>query len=317
MIENPVFIVGHSRSGSTLLASVLGRHSNIYSMPETHFCGASYAGNFVKRWIARKSVESLVEFTVRKNIRLKDVEFSETDVASYLNKLRRPREKDVLDAIFASVLSGRKEKRIIEKTPYHIEHIDRLLSWYPDAKIICILRDGRDAIQSLMDAPWTHCNAQKHAAYWSWCVREAKKKSVTNPLNVIAIRYEDFITEPTEIVKKVLDFIGEEFQESLVADISPINTVPEWERKWKSASIGRLDPNNAYKWKNSERREVHEWGAWIADELFVLGYDKGVQKNSKLDLRYRHWLFAPMYTVWRLYRTHVSERKNSFRRLMK
>ena len=35
--QDPIFIVGYPRSGTTLLQSLLATQENVYSMPETHF----------------------------------------------------------------------------------------------------------------------------------------------------------------------------------------------------------------------------------------------------------------------------------------
>ena len=40
--QNPVFIVGNGRSGTTLLQSLLATQNGVYSFPETHFFSHVY-----------------------------------------------------------------------------------------------------------------------------------------------------------------------------------------------------------------------------------------------------------------------------------
>src|SRR5581483_7634243 len=46
-------------------------------------------------------------------------------------------------------------KRIpVEKTCYHLPFTPLILEWYPQAKCLCIIRDGRDVVLSLKRVGW-------------------------------------------------------------------------------------------------------------------------------------------------------------------
>ena len=41
-----------------------------------------------------------------------------------------------------------------EKSILHVLYAQELLDWYPGAKVLGILRDGRDVVASMMRPPW-------------------------------------------------------------------------------------------------------------------------------------------------------------------
>ncbi len=306
----PVFITGHPRSGSTLLASLFGRHKNLLSLPETHFFLASYAGRFYKRAQARKQKSAFLSYLLDRNVRLADLDVSKDEVAQVLEDTPHPSEKNVLDAVFAVKLRGTSKTRVVEKTPRHIEHIERILKWYPQSKIIIIVRDGRDAISSLLAVPWTHSNPRRHALYWAWCIKEAVRAQKKHPMAVKVVRYEDLLAKPEETVAALLAFVGEDYDAECLNAAAKSTVAPGWEADWKAASTGALNPENAYKWKRAEDAVAESWAGWMQPELALMGYE-APKKRAALPLR--QWAYNHFYRFWRLYRTHISERKYRFR----
>ncbi len=43
--QNPIFVVGYPRSGTTLLQALMATQGNLATFPETHFFSTVYAGN--------------------------------------------------------------------------------------------------------------------------------------------------------------------------------------------------------------------------------------------------------------------------------
>lgn len=309
----PIFIVGHSRSGSTLLSTILGRHPNLISLPETHYCGSSYAGNFFSRYVARKNINKIYSYAIDRNVRLADLVYSKSEVLRHLSGLTKIMDQDVFEGLLMSAANAQGGGRVVEKTPYHIEHIDRLITWFPDAKIICMLRDGRDAIQSLMNVPWTHSNPQRHAAYWSWCVRTALSKTRKHAGKVIIVKYEDLVLEYHSTMERIGELINEDLSVLTSTDTGG-TTVPEWEHQWKSNSLDGIDKGNVYKWKMAGTQELQQWTYWIRNELDLLGYPASEMVRVPLKFIYRPDVFDIAYSMWCLYRTNVSARSNRYRR---
>lgn len=315
----PIFVVGHPRSGSTLLASQLGRHPNIAALPETHFFDSSYAGMFTARARATRSLDALLDWTLERNIRIHDLKLAREEVAGRVADGGELTIKAVLDAVLAITREQSGKGRVLEKTPRHIEHIDRILDWYPQARIICILRDSRDAIQSLIDAKWTHSDPRRHALFWNWSVAEGLRQQARHPQSVLVVRYEDLLGDHEATLQRILEFVGEDSDLGFLATASSPETIPEWERDWKSKAGAAIDPSMAYKWRRDPAPRHVRWTAWTERGLERLGHGTEVPGFptagilSRLKAGSLQAGYAVFYRLWCLYRTHFSDRQHRYR----
>ena len=146
----PVFIVGTPRSGTTLMAVLLDRHSNIAIGPETQFFTEFIPKNWSKK--TPDTHEQLVDSALAFK-RIADFNFDRDQLLHHFEKyeLTLP---NLLRAIIEVHAIRNSKWRPGEKSPHHLQHIPTILNHFPEAKIICVLRDGRDVVRSLLDTPW-------------------------------------------------------------------------------------------------------------------------------------------------------------------
>lgn len=111
---------------------------------------------------------------------------------------------------FAAISNGKS--RWVEKTPAHIYHLDRIFKCYPKAKVILLIRDGRDVAVSLSKRlgdfeqsvrRWVEDN-KAGEPYWS------------HP-QVMKLNYEVLVTDFENQLKAILAFIGEPEDETLLS----------------------------------------------------------------------------------------------------
>jgi len=293
----PVFIVGHPRSGSTLLAARLGQHSKLHSTPETHYFDLSYSGNLFQRWLACRNRERFERFVTAGNPRLEDLKIS-IDEIKEISRRQFPAFDSVLRVIMDREAALNGKERCVEKTPRHLEHVPLIIKWFPGAKIIAIIRDGRDAIRSLLNVSWTHNDLGRHAAHWSSNVAQCVEFAKRYPENFKLIRYEQLLIEPEATLRGVCEFIGEDFEQQMLSGTSTDAVIPEWEKNWKGNSGAAIDPALAQTWRRaSDQKVIQEIAARIQKELTLAGYiDPGesaisVKRTSALRhaaLRLRH-----------------------------
>jgi len=312
-IQRPIFVVGNARSGSTLLASLLGRHPDIQATPETHFFSVSYSGFFLRRFLVKRRLEDLLRFAFDKNVRLQDLGLDRSELKSVLACEPKLDTKAVLDAIFHLVLQKSGKTRILEKTPRHIEHIDQILRWYPDAKILCTIRDPRDSIESLIAVPWTHSNAQRHAARWSWCAKKARNFERRFPNAFKIVKYEDIVLKPQETMGNISNFISEDLSCVTAGDAPDMQIIPNWEADWKTNAGQAIDPKAAYKWKKRPNGQHRVWERWTRNELVKSGYQCSSKERSKVGLAFRTLVYDATTFIRLGAQTHIFARKNNFR----
>lgn len=316
--STPVFIVGHPRSGSTLLASLMGSHENIFAVPETHFWdGAERLGLLFKLNIKHWPKKHIIERMYEVNPRLNDLPITQSDWQSEVKQ----GDPSNLCSVFKSLMRAIEtygDSRPLEKTPRHLEYVESIFNCFPDTKIICILRDGRDAVESLVKAEWTHSNQMKHAVYWSWCVRHAIKLKVKYLNNFYIVRYEDLLEEPESTLQMLCDFLGEPYDSSLLCSSSSSIVVPSWESNWKEKSQGAIDPSHAYKWKSLPLHNVLEIEDIICDELKLLNYPMAIAtehyvSHGDMIMKVKRATYSTQFHILKLLRSFGVVRKNAFR----
>jgi hypothetical protein len=171
MIVKPVLIVGAPRSGTSMLQKVLRNHPEFWSMPSEsdmiwdRFCHPSLRG-----WqsevldesdltdIDRSRIVELFESYIRPAAFWRP--FERTNVIWGFRRL--PRARRVMRTVFAGVLPHIRRKsdegipkRLLEKTASNCFRLGYVTDVFPDAKIIYPVRDGRNAVNSMINA-WRH-----------------------------------------------------------------------------------------------------------------------------------------------------------------
>ena len=242
----PSFIVGCPRSGTTLLAALCDRHSEIAATPESHFF-SRFCKSLPRR--ERYSAEDLAR------------RFAESQYTRDLNLssgllLERIGNREVALADFyrlaldAFARSNHK-RRSIEKTPEHLHHVDQILDWYPEARIVCIVRDGRDTALSLRNMPWSTTPLRHYAALWRESAIAALRCQRKWPDQFLTIRYEDLLGNAQESLAGVMSFLGVNFEAGQLDPARGTGVVPGWEMQVKKNVFSEIDPSRAYAWKRT------------------------------------------------------------------
>jgi len=102
-------------------------------------------------------------------------------------------------------------KWICEKTPKHVQKINEMYHHVKDPKIIVITRNGLDVVASLKKR---YGNLKESVERWiednhAW-INHPKKE------NFHVLKYESFVKNQEEELKKICEFIGEEYDENMM-----------------------------------------------------------------------------------------------------
>ena len=86
----------------------------------------------------------------------------------------------VLGAPFEAYARKHGKPRWGDKTPHYVHHVDRLLGIWPQARVVILVRDGRDVALSLKRMPFGPNNAWAAAQWWARGIRAgAARRSAT------------------------------------------------------------------------------------------------------------------------------------------
>ena len=156
MADSPIFVVGASRSGTNFVRALLNAHSEIWMSAETHYfddlrqrLGSGPLGDR-QRAVCERYFLSLAHLAYGRG---GDPSRARIDAAE-LRELaaRRGGTADAYFEAFCELRARSKgKKRWAEKTPRHVFRIAELLEAFPDAKIVCLVRDPRAVVASYRD----------------------------------------------------------------------------------------------------------------------------------------------------------------------
>lgn len=284
------FVVGFPRSGTTLLASMLNRHSQVCIPPETHFYRSFHPD--AARWKACGPDELAKRFV--EYPRIIDLKLGAEEVSKCL----RNRNGSLAALLTAglTVYAERHGKDIVgEKTPAHALYLPQIHQNHPDAKIIIITRDGRDCVFSNLQQEWTSDAPLRQAAEWNYYASLINKFEQENGELALIIRLEDLASDPASTMKKVCSHIGIHFEPAQLLPASADNAVPSWEADWKAKSRDRPDKSNLYLWKkNPEQQLVSVISLVMQKYLRHYNYDPSPIKNLSITRR----LWVTLHTFW-------------------
>src|SRR5690606_19487286 len=141
-------------------------------------------------------------------------------------------------------------KIVADKNNYYINHIEDLPKIWPNAKYIHLIRDGRDVACSYIDIKEIQTDSQfipklptdiKEIAK-EWSDNNSRIASIQkwSPENYYMLRYEDLVTEPKDVLIKLLHFLKLDFNETMLDYFNqnndksqePIETIA-WKKKTK------------------------------------------------------------------------------------
>ena len=235
----PIFVVGAPRSGTTLLQRMLRSHPQISSPTgESHFIiplltkAASY-GDLSKQ-------ENIVA-VLREMYRI-SAEFLETDLhgvkfdiealAAAIHGRGARTMPQVIDTLFRINAEGEGKARWLDKTPYYILHLPLLAAIYPDAQFLHIIRDGRDAVLSMLErnTDIRVFSIYQGAKLWQRYVDAGRMMgAILPPERYLELRFEDMLNGQEGTLRRICTFLGVEFSEKVIdfqKSRDPLNKTP-------------------------------------------------------------------------------------------
>jgi glycosyltransferase involved in cell wall biosynthesis len=302
VMKPPVFIVGCPRSGTSYLYHLLlsaggfaefRTQMNVFDVLEPIFGDLGVFQNKTKmmnEWLRSKAfkVSGLQAEEIKARV------LAECRSAS-----------DFLRIVMEEVARKQGVDRWIDSTPTNIPHLLRIKKDFPDAKIIHIIRDGRDVALSLDRRGWSRPllgdrNKGLLAAglYWEWIVRKGRKfGSILHP-DYFEVRYEHLVHEPAETLQQLAIFLRHDLDYGRIQNASigsvktPLTSFKEDLEQGQFTPVGR--------WRDENKFPLDQlvlFESLVGDYLQELGYELcGSEAQGKRPLAIKG--MRSIYSVW-------------------
>jgi hypothetical protein len=242
-IDEPIFLIGAERSGTTLLRLMLDHH------PELAWCVEfEYAVDQISNQGHLPAMEDYHDWLETHRI-FQDCNFEIDPCLDYPQLVKS----------FLAQQSSLTHKKIVGATVHR--YFNRLLLIWPNARFIHIVRDARDVARSCVGMGWA---GNVWAGVERWIEAEqlwTRTQRIVPVERRLEITYESLIAEPVKALQKVCSFVNVPYDKQML-------------RYPESTSYGFPDPRLIGQWKRKlTEREIQLIEARTAEMLVERGYE--------------------------------------------
>ena len=220
----PLFIISAGRSGTTLLRSMLVVGGQIAIPPETQVIHIAVRKFLSLRHIGWADLCRVIVslFESHNLFHMWGVNlYPVYRKVIYLPKKERCLAR-IVDEVFMCYAAQQFPDATVwgDQSPIYTFFLPRIFSVFPHAKYLHLVRDGRDAIASLVErGRLLKGGMSLEEATYRWVTSVERVWSLQRRLSdnqFLEVRYENLVSEPAETLKKVCKFIGVEYKASML-----------------------------------------------------------------------------------------------------
>ncbi len=278
----PFFIVGASRSGTTMLRLLLNAHSRLGVPKELAYFTLAMRAGVLEKWQDRAMSEAQYTAFVNGYFEKKhhifegvDLDALKTDIlSSRPTSLRTP-----IQRMMEAWTAREGKQRWGEKTPKNVFYTDIIHAVFPDARFIHIVRDPRAVVYSMNRFARFLDDSIVNAYNWYLSVQEGQQRlrDGVPDAHQITIRYEDLVSDIEKSAATLCGFLGEAYEPSMLefyrashdhihpasSELGGVNTLT------RPVSLDSLD-----KWKTGlQPEDIAVVEAVCGDIMTPLGYE--------------------------------------------
>ena len=169
-----------------------------------------------------------------------------------------------------------------DKTPYYLAWLDELKAVWPEARIIELVRDGRDVALSIMPLPFGGNNVWVAGSDWARGIRDGQAAASRWPNDVLTVKYEDLTADPEPHIREVCTFLGITYHADMLnVEKTEKHKVVADQESWFTNLWAGINQKSVGKWRSRmSPREQAVFAAAASEELEFHGYDLGEHAGS-------------------------------------
>ena len=264
------FIVGMARAGTTWMMNSLNMHPEIVSFGETAYFGANWHEPDHNGEYGAEQLRKIKAYLKQVNMHT-CYEWEDGGIVGLTPDTQARIVEKVFDELLPGVQPGQVFLRfssaiqsisgkafVVEKTPHHINWTDRILTSFPEAKFICMLRDPYEFMLSYKHQPGTSEESRRYferiyhpfgaALVARGYYKAARKLDKLPNQQRMFVRMEDIKEAPEVVMHRAIKFLGYSVPDSYTPAGQRLSSFRQWSGKPDSHSH-RLDAEDIY-WLN-------------------------------------------------------------------
>jgi protein-tyrosine sulfotransferase len=215
----PFFIISAGRSGTTLLRSMLVAGGQIAIPPETQVIPAAVRRFLSLQHLGWTDLSRLIValFESRALFSLWEINL----YPAYQATVHLPETERSLARVIDEVIKLYATQHFPEagiwgdQSPINTLYLPWVRRTFPQAKYLHLLRDGRDAISSMVGTGRT--DLARATERWVISVKYALRlQNRLGPDQFLEVRYEDLVSEPAKSLKRICTFVGIDYHTQML-----------------------------------------------------------------------------------------------------
>lgn len=208
MEEQLLFLIGPPRSGSTMLAHMLGSHADVFAPQEPHLLTPLAHLGYYER-VEKAPYDPVITQTALRQL-VGALPNGEDD---YLDALRA-----ATDILYRRLLEPTGRRLLLDKTPAYALVLDFIARLYPRARYLVLTRNPLAVWTSYAESFFDgdHAVAQAHNPLLERYVPAIARFLRERPVSLLHVRYEELVTEPTPRLERICEFSGLRFDPAMV-----------------------------------------------------------------------------------------------------
>lgn len=233
-----VFIVGSSRSGTTMMSRILGRHPRVHAFNELHFFDELTGVSERSQPLARDGQVSLLSrlLTIERDGFLfqKDPDLYASEARHILPEASGVTPVGLYGRFLGSEVRRNGAEIACEQTPRNVFHLEEIHRVFPRARVVHMVRDPRAVLLSQKNKwkrrflgrgggvplgetlrSWLNYHPVTISKLWKNSVLAADEFAGEDWL--LTVRFEDVAREPEQQVRQVCEFTDLEFSSDLLS----------------------------------------------------------------------------------------------------
>jgi Sulfotransferase family len=269
--DEPFFIVGSGRCGSTLLRLILCSHSRIHIPVETNFIEDLVSRLPLTGSLTPADVELAIKI-MTSHRRWPVMGMPAEELRARVGALSAPTLAELINVMYRYQTNLAGKQRFGDKTPHYIRIIPQLITLYPQAKFIHLIRDGRDVAMSFLDAGFERYY-DRNKFLWTIAIKMREKyQRCPYAAQILEMRYEDLIADLQNAIRRICEFIGEDFEPDMLDWHKNLMLLPEGWEKQHQKLYQPLLTDGAERWRTIGRVDCFIIESCLHAELRRLGY---------------------------------------------
>ncbi|HNQ12122.1 MAG TPA: sulfotransferase [Bacteroidia bacterium] len=238
MEKKKIFVLGNSRSGTTMMGRMLNKHSEVFTFGELHFFGPMWSKQTSEKKLSEVDAELLAEKLLarqRQGFLIFKLNGAEKQEAKEIVASIPANERTAIEVYkkFLEFETQRHSKtHSCEQTPPNIFYINEIIDHVPNAYVINMVRDSRDVLLSqkrkwkrkflgagkipLMESLRAYLNYHPItiSKLWNSAVQTGRRFE-THP-KVKNVKFEDVINDPEKTLRDICSFLKLEYQSQMI-----------------------------------------------------------------------------------------------------